>query len=80
MKDQGVLKEQEIEIHVIPGSLMNEVYGLIGENRYKDGLNIVCVKLHHFNDIGRLAVIKLQVGARWFNDIVDNNAARNRVH
>ena len=66
----------EVTVYVTSGKLMNDHYNLTGSNRYPDDLNIVSLKLDNFNDVGRLAILKLRIGARWFDDIVDNNARR----
>ena len=36
----------------------------------------VSIPLNMFKNIGKLAILKLQFGARWLDDIVDNNARR----
>lgn len=55
------------------GADMNEVYGLTGENAYKDDLPCLMFPLDGLADI-KLAIFKLGVGGRWFDDIVDNNS------
>lgn len=65
------------EFYTFSGQLMNETYGLTGSNRYSDDLTFLSFPLDNL-DIGKLAMFKLQFGARWLDDIVDNNAAREQ--
>lgn len=58
----------EPEFYVIHGETMNAEYGAY----YPDDLNIVCVKLDCFIKFGLLAVKRFQIGARWFDDVVNN--------
>ena len=61
-----------LDIYIVKGSLMNRHYCL-KYDPYPDNLNIVAIPTNQFKDLGKLAMFKLQVGARWFDDIVDNN-------
>lgn len=67
-----------IEVYRTKGKLMNEAYGLTGDNAYPDDLNIVSIMLTNFKEgtLGRVALMRFICGGRWFNDIVDNNARR----
>lgn len=60
-------------LYVIKGKEMNEVLGLKGDNAYPNDLNIVSI---YPSKEGLLAI---QVGARWLDDIVANNLAREGV-
>ena len=74
-KDQECpLKEEKV--YVTKGKLMNEVYGLTGKNRYKNNLKILSIELKNIKDVGKLFMKKFEVGARWFDDIVENNRTR----
>ena len=57
------------------GKDMNEHYGLTGNNRYPDALQFLCFPLDGLN-VGKLAIFKLRMGDKWFDDIVDNNRRR----
>ena len=57
------------------GKDMNDYYHLTGTNRYPDNLTFVSFLLDSL-DIGKLAMFKLRIGARWFDDIVNSNAIR----
>ena len=63
----------DLNFHIIKGGLMNEVYQLTGNNAYPENLTLVAVtgvdQIKH-------AIPRMQVGGRWFDDIVDNNARR----
>lgn len=76
LKDYFKPELTSINVYVTSGKLMNDYYHLTGSNAYQDNLHIVSLKLSNFKDIGKLAMLKLRIGARWFNDIVDNNARR----
>lgn len=55
------------------GADMNRVYGLTGDNAYQPDLHFLAFRLEKDMDINKLALLKLRLGDRWFNDIVDNN-------
>ncbi len=57
------------------GKDMNETYELHDTNRYPDDLVFLMFPPDGLN-IGKLAVFKLSMGDRWFDDIVDNDARR----
>ena len=57
--------------YIYLGSQVNDYYRLTGDNAYPKDLNFLTIK----NYYGK----KLQVGARWFDDIVDNNLRRERL-
>lgn len=60
-------------VYVTKGKIMNDNYYLTGNNRYQDGLSLVSVV-----DINlmKVAFKRFEIGGRWFDDIVDNNASR----
>ena len=62
----------------ISGRTMNQVYHLIGRNKYPDDLNIISFKLDTFKDVSKIAIVRFEIGGRWFKDIVDNNERRNQ--
>lgn len=63
------------EFVTFKGKDMNEVYGLTGNNRYQDDLTFLAFSLDGLN-MGKLAMFKIALGDRWFDDIVDNNRRR----
>lgn len=65
-----------IKIYRISGEMMNSKYGLTEDNAYPDDLDIVSLPLTNWKNLGDLPMIKIQIGARWFDDIVDNNRMR----
>ena len=77
-KKANVLDDVEIfEFYTWKGELMNQIYQLTGSNAYPEDLTFVSIPLSMFNNnIGKLALVKFQLGARWLDDIVDNNARR----
>ena len=78
----GLLTEKEIgtprKWMTFTGKQMNDVFGLAGKNRYKSRLTFLAFSLDGL-DIGKLAMFKLRFGARWFDDIVGNNADRENA-
>ena len=65
------------DVYVIEGALMNREYGLTGNNAYPEtNCNIVCIKLDDMEKPSAVTLPRFQVGGRWFDDIVDNNARR----
>lgn len=61
--------------YTFKGKLMNDTYALTGKNKYDDTLTFLCFRLDGL-DVGKLAIFKMQFGARWLDDIVDNNLRR----
>ena len=64
--------ETEMEVHIWTGAQGNEWMGLI-KDPYPQDITCLSLPLNQFNNISWLANIKLQVGARWLDDIYDNN-------
>ena len=60
------------EIFITKGKTMNEICQLSGCNAYKDDLNIVSIK--------KFKGLAIMFGARWMDDIIDNNARREDYH
>lgn len=60
-------------VYVTKGKVMNEVYELTDNNAYSDDLTIISVI--DINQM-RVAIPRFTVGGRWFDDVVDNNVAR----
>lgn len=59
------------------GRDMNDEYNLTGNNRYPDDLHFLCFPLDGL-DVGKLAIFKIAMCDRWFDDIVDNNRRREK--
>ena len=57
------------------GKDMNDEFHLTGNNSYPDDLHFLAFPLDGL-DAGKLAIFKLQMGDRWFDDIVDNDRRR----
>lgn len=79
LKDRGFLKDDIIKLSLVKGQTMNHLYELTEQNKYPADLNIVAIELKYLKDIPRLAIFRLNVDARWFDDIVDNNQSREDV-
>ena len=62
--------EDDFIVYVLKGSTMNDYYGLTDSNAYNPELTIAVIP-NFYNPI-----LKMAVGARWFDDIVANNSIR----
>lgn len=65
-----------LTFYVTFGAMMNDICDLKGDNAYPDQLRIVSVKLEDLGDPRVVVTARFDVGARWFDDIVDNNVRR----
>lgn len=76
---QKLLDEQGIgtikEWVEFTGAEMNTRYGLTGDNAYPDDLHFLAFPLDGM-DVPKLAIFKMRMQDRWFDDIVDNNTER----
>ena len=61
---------------VTKGKLANSEWSLTGDNAYQDDLNIVSVKLDDMEDWNKVVMPRFQIGARWADDIYENNVRR----
>lgn len=66
----------EATAHIIKGETMNKVYYLTGDNAYKDNLTIIAITGINLREV---AIPRFDVGGRWFDDIVDNNARKQKA-
>lgn len=73
LEEHGALTNVEPDFHIVSGEFMNEQYGLSGDNAYPEDCTLVSV-----TDIDqmKITISRFEVGGRWFDDIVDNNAMR----
>ena len=76
VKDIAGLKTRRL--YVTKGKLANGEWLLTGDNAYRNDLNIVSVKLDDMEDRNKIVMARFQVGARWMDDIHDNNVMRER--
>jgi hypothetical protein len=65
--------EKEFIGYRFSGEVMNRNYGLTQNNAYPDGVTFLVIP-NYYNP-----VVKLKVGARWFDDIVANNKIRQNA-
>lgn len=64
-------------VYTIEGKVMNRKYGLTGDNAYPDeNCTIVCIKLADIRNWEKIVTARFQIGGRWFDDVVNNNADR----
>ena len=65
------------DFYIIEGRTMNREYNLTGTNAYPEtDCTLVCIKLSDLEKPLALTIPRFQVGGRWFDDVVDNNARR----
>jgi len=76
---QDLLDQQSIgtitEWVEFTGADMNAQYHLTGDNAYPDDLHFLAFSLDGL-DVNKLAMFKLRMQDRWFDDIVSNNLRR----
>ena len=77
IKDIAGLKTRRL--YVTKGRLANSEWGLTGDNAYQNDLNIVSVKLDDMEDRNKIVMARFQIGARWADDIYENNVRRERA-
>ena len=70
--------ELPVKFYIYDGKVMNDLYKLTDKNAYPDDLHFVSVDLDNWREMGNLPLYKLKVGARWLDDIVDNNLVRQQ--
>ena len=63
-------------VYVTKGRLANVEWGLTGDNRYQNDLNLVSVKLDDMEDWKKIVGPRFQIGGRWMDDIHDNIVRR----
>ncbi|MGN1300864.1 MAG: hypothetical protein ACI4VC_05925 [Clostridia bacterium] len=65
--------EKDFIVYVLKGSTMNDYYGLTDSNAYNPELTIAVIP-NFYNPI-----LKMIVGARWFDDIVASNCIKQNA-
>ena len=70
LRERDYNPKENVAWYWFSGDVMNNKYGLTGSNAYSPELTFVVIP-DYYNPL-----VKLQLGARWFDDIVDNNARR----
>ena len=64
------------DVYIIKGKTMNDIYHLTGNNAYKDDCTIVSIDLNDMENYASVIIPRFQIGARWLDDIIDNNVRR----
>ena len=72
----GIAGLKTRRLYVTKGKLANSEWSLTGDNAYQDDLNIVSVKLDDMEDWNKVVMPRFQIGARWADDIYENNVRR----
>lgn len=76
LKAHNAITNETPIVYITSGILMNSTYNLTGDNAYPNDLTIVSITNI---DQMKIAIPRFQVGARWFDDIVKNNARRENI-
>ena len=78
---ENMLAEKEIgkpvEWFTCKGKDVNAEFELQGNERFKNDLTFLFFPLDGLH-IGKLAMFKLGMGDRWFDDVIDNSLRRQR--
>ena len=65
--------KNNLKVYIIKGKIMNNFYNLTGRNIYPEDLTIISIKLSDIENPMKLAIPRFQVGAKWFDDLIENN-------
>ena len=72
---QKIFDEQKIgkikKWYSFTGKEFNDYYEPVGTDRFRDGVHFLAFPLDGLN-VNKLAILKLQLGDRWFDDVVDD--------
>lgn len=72
----ATLKNDITTAYKISGGFLDMVWGLTGDNRYDEDLNIVAIPFSEIENPELLAIPRFAVAARWWSDVRDNNLRR----
>lgn len=61
--------------YICNGKDINRKFRLTGDNAFKNDLTCLFFPIQNLN-VGKLAIFKLRMGDRWFDDIIDNTLRR----
>lgn len=67
-------------VYVTKGRLANDEWHLTGRNAYINDLTIVSIKLDDMEDYKKIIIPRLYIGARWMDDIYNNNVRCERAY
>lgn len=67
--------DHSVNGYIFEGPAMNEYYNLKGKKKYPEDMHFMVVPLKAFKNVGAIAIPRFTFGGRWFDDVVDNNAA-----
>ena len=76
IRQRSPVKQERL--YIVSGWVMNNAYGLTGKNAYKDDLTIFCIKLEDIENVAAITLPRFEIGGRWFDDVVANNARFQR--
>ena len=76
IREKATLKRERM--YIVSGKVMNEAYGLTGDNALQDDLVIFCVKQEDIGSPAAITLPRFEIGGRWFDDVVANNARFQR--
>ena len=65
-----------VQIYVTDGKSFNKAYDLYGDNAYTNNVHHIIIPLDTLKNTDDIVSAKSTLGARYFNDVVDNNEYR----
>ena len=68
-----------VEVYYVSCADINEYYDLAGDNAYNESCIFVIVPLDTLKNISDTSSAKIDLRARYFNDVVDNNEYREYI-
>lgn len=76
LNEEGIMDLDTSSIIVFNGADLNADLKLHGDNAYPEDLTCMMFPLNNVIHMGKLAMFKLRMEDRWFDDVVDNDLRR----
>ena len=70
IREKATLKRERM--YIVSGKVMNEAYGLTGDNALQDELVIFCVKQEDIGSPAAIITKRFELNGHWFDDVVRN--------
>ena len=70
IREKATLKRERM--YIVSGKVMNEAYGLTGDNALQDDLVIFCVKQEDIGSPAAIITKRFELNGHWFDDVVRN--------
>ena len=76
IRAKATLKRERM--YIVSGKVMNEAYGLTGDNAVPDDLVIFCVTQEDIGSPAAIITKRFELGGLWFDDVVRNHVEAQR--